>query len=117
MIMPQVQQIITDIIVGKYPNVESIWLYGSRASEVKRYGFVPKQPPKENSDYDICVKMPDGCKVMRYDEALNDILHKAVGNEVHVIFSTKRNGWMEQQLWGFPTVTAMNKKDTSCVGL
>ena len=113
MIDAAIQQIIADAILAKYPDTESIWLYGSRAVGILRFGFMPKQPPKPNSDYDICVKMPQGSTINRHDHELDKKLLKVVGNEVHIVFSTKRNAWMEEQLWGFPAITAMKKKDTA----
>lgn len=90
---------ITNIILSAYPNLESIWLYGSR-STVKRFGFMTKQPIHDSSDYDVCVKMPESMKgIKRQDNDLNALLTKECGVEVNVIFCTMQNEWMEQLIF------------------
>lgn len=75
---------INKTILKRYPECESIWLYGSQA----------KGTSTALSDVDVCVKMSEGTKVNRYDTTLNYELLKQVGKVVSVVFCTIKNEWM-----------------------
>ena len=103
MLPEEIKNIIVNEILATY-SPEGIFLYGSYA----------KGKANDQSDIDICVKMHQGEKVMRFDDELNNRLTAIVNKEVHIVFCTKMNEWCLVQLWGFPKVTAMNKMDRAC---
>ena len=81
--------IIVNTIIGKYPNTESIWLYGSQA----------KGGHTDTSDVDICVKMPFNTHILRHDNQLNQDLTNTIGKDVHCVFCTINNEWMLKPIY------------------
>ncbi len=74
-------EIIINIILAKYPDLEAIYLYGSYARG--------KETPE--SDIDVCVEMPCGVDIRMHDFPLNAKLSDQVGKEVHVVFCVNQN--------------------------
>lgn len=74
---------IINMITSKYPSAEGIYLFGSHA----------KGTNDEESDIDICVKMPSEEVCNRYDAELKTDLIKALGVHVDLVFSTMMNDW------------------------
>jgi predicted nucleotidyltransferase len=84
---------IAQSIINAYPNALAIYLYGSYAQGTHT----------ADSDVDICVLMPIGEVVNRYNFVLNNSISKLVGKEVHCVFCTKQNGWCKKLIWEMQT--------------
>ena len=75
---------ITEIILRSYPDA-SIYVYGSYARGTQT----------EESDIDICILLPDGTNVHRFNRPLNITLSNAIKKHVSCVFCTRKNAWCE----------------------
>lgn len=79
---------IVKAIVHMYSPVK-IYVYGSYAQRTQN----------KESDVDICVLMPEGSRIARYDRLLDKSLSCVVGKKVHCVYCTEINGWCDTEIY------------------
>ena len=80
--MQEVLNTIKSEVLLKYPNSE-VYLFGSRAIGKHR----------DDSDYDISVKVNTDDVVYRYDKKLSDCIRNKTGENVNLVFCKIDNEW------------------------
>lgn len=80
---------IINTILTYYPKLEAIYLYGSYA----------RGEETSTSDIDICVLMPKGMEVDRYDFPLNLKVQNKIDIITGIVFCNQINEWCEKKIY------------------